>query len=64
MKISVYGPAVGTFLGKAFFKGIESNGVKYEFDRKAECDSDGCPLHQLAKNEVLIETGLIYKKVS
>ena len=64
MKISVYGPTVGSFLGKAIFKGIERDGVKYEFDRKAECDSDGCSLLQLAKNEVMFETGLIYKKVS
>ena len=40
------------------------NGVKYNFERMAECDMDGCPLQQLAANEVMFNPGLIYTKVS
>ena len=61
---SVYGPTVGSHLGKPIFQEIESEGTKYSFDRMAECDSDGCPLQQLASNEMMINPGLIYKKVA
>ena len=64
MNKSVYGPTVGTHLGKSIYKTIESEGIKYNFERMAECDSDGCPLQQLARNEVMFNPGLIYKKVS
>lgn len=60
----VYGPSIGTHLGKYIYKTIESEGIKYDYDRKAECDSDGCPLQQLSKNEVMFNPGLIYKKAS
>lgn len=60
----VYGPAIGSFLGKPIFQTIEKDGKKYQFDRMAECDSDGCPLQQLASNEVMFNPGLIYKKTS
>ena len=58
----VIGPTVGSHLGKPIFKSIESEGVKYDFERKAECDRDGCPLQQLAANEVMFNPGLIYSK--
>lgn len=58
---SVFGPTVGSHLGKPIFQTIESDGIKYSFERMAECDSEGCPLQQLAANEVLFNPGLIYK---
>lgn len=61
---SVYGPAIGSHLGKSIYQTIESEGIKYNFDRMAQCDSDGCPLQQLATNEVLFNPGLIYKKIA
>ena len=63
MQKAVYGPTVGTHLGKPIFQTIESEGVKYNFVRMAECESDGCPLQQLAANEVMFNPGLIYSKV-
>lgn len=60
----VYGSSIGTHLGKPIYESIESDGVKYNYDRKAECDTEGCPLQQLANNEVLFNPGLIYKKAS
>ena len=59
-----YGPSIGSHLGKPIYETIESDGVKYDYDRKAECDTEGCPLQQLTKNEVLFNPGLIYKKAS
>lgn len=53
---------IGTHFGKPIYQTIESDGVKYDYDRKAECDDEGCPLQQLAKNELLFNPGLIYKK--
>ena len=64
MKNPVYGPSVGTHLGKPIYKSIESDGIKYEYDRKAKCDTDGCPLQQLGKKEMLFNPGLIYKQAS
>ena len=62
MQKSVYGPTVGSYLGKPIFQSIESDGVKYKFERMADCDSDGCPLQQLSANEVMFNPGLIYSK--
>jgi len=56
------GPAVGTHLGKPIYQTIVTDGIQYIFDRIAECDFDGCPLQQLAKNELMLKTGLIYKQ--
>lgn len=64
MHKSSYGPTIGSHLGKPIFQTIESEGIKYNFERMAECDTDGCPLQQLAANEVLFNPGLIYKRVS
>lgn len=64
MQNPVYGPRIGTHLGKPIYQSIESNGVTYDYDRKAECDTEGCPLQQLANNELLLNPGLIYKKAS
>ena len=64
MQKPVYVQNIGTHFGKPIYKTIESGGEKYDFDRKAVCDDDGCPLQQLAKNEILFNPGLIYKKVS
>jgi hypothetical protein len=64
MKNPVYGPCIGTHLGKPIYKSIESDGVVYAYDRKAECDAEGCPLQQLANNEILFNPGLIYKQAS
>jgi hypothetical protein len=57
----VYGPPIGTHLGKPIFSTIESDNGKFIFDRLAECDRDGCPLDQLKKNELLFQPGLIYR---
>jgi hypothetical protein len=58
---AVYGKPIGSHLGKPIFSTIEKEGYKYVFDRLAECDNEGCPLTQLAKNEVLFRPGLIYR---
>lgn len=57
-----YGPTVGSHLGKPIYKTIINDGIKYIFDRIAECDHDGCPLQQLHKDEVMLKSGLIYKQ--
>jgi len=57
----VYGPPIGTHLGKPIFSTIESENGKFIFDRLAECDRDGCPLDQLKKDELLFQPGLIYR---
>ena len=64
MNKSVYGPTLGSHLGKRIYQTIESEGTKYNFERMAVCDSDGCPLQQLAANEVMFRPGLIYSKAS
>lgn len=64
MNKPVYGPSIGSHLGRPIYKTIESEGIQYDYDRKAECDTEGYPLQQLSKNEVLFNTGLIYKKAS
>ena len=59
----VYGRTVGSHLGKPIYEACQAeDGAQYKFDRLAECDGDGCPLGQLAKNEVMIQPGLIYKQ--
>jgi len=58
---SSYGKPIGSHLGKPIYETIEADGLKYVFDRLAECDDDGCPLDQLNKNEVLFRPGLIYR---
>ncbi len=58
------GRKIGSHLGKPIYETIESNGYKYAYDRLARCDSEGCPLDQLGHNEVMLNPGLIYKKVS
>jgi len=60
----VFGPSIGMHLGKPIYKSIESDGVQYNFDRKAERDTEGYPLQQLENNEMLFNPGLIYKKAS
>ena len=64
MEKPVYISHIGTHQGKPIYKTIESDGIKYDYDRKAECDDEGCPLQQLASNELLFNPGLIYKKIS
>ena len=64
MKKENFGPAIGSHLGKPIYKTFNSDGVAYVFDRIAECDLDGCPLQQLAKNELMLKSGLIYKQAS
>lgn len=61
MNKPVYGPPIGSHLGKPIFSTIESEEGKYVFDRLAECDREGCPLDQLGKNEVMFQPGLIYR---
>lgn len=63
MSRPVYGARIGSHLGKPIYKTIETNGNKYRYDRLAKCDSDGCPLNQLDKNELMVNPGLIYKQV-
>ena len=53
---------IGTHLGKAIRKTIESDGNVFQYDRVAECDHDGCPLDQLKRDEVMLKEGLIYKR--
>jgi len=56
-----FGQAIGTHLGKPIYESIIQSGITYIFDRLAECDRDGCPLDQLAKEELMFAPGLIYK---
>lgn len=56
------GQMVGTHLGKPIYEMIENDGTVFRYDRVAQCDHDGCPLDQLHKDEVMLKTGLIYKK--
>ncbi len=62
MKNQINYETVGTYLGKAIRKTIESDGSLFQYDRVAECDNDGCPLDQLNKDEVMLKAGLIYKR--
>ncbi len=64
MEKPVYGPKIGSHLGKPIYKSIERNGYRYEYDRLAYCDEEGCPLDQLSHNEVLLKPGLIYRMAS
>ena len=57
----VYGPPIGSHLGKPIYSTVQSEGHTYVFDRLAKCDADGCPLDQLRKNEVMFHPGLIYR---
>ncbi len=66
MKLSrkIYGPVIGSHLGKQIFETVEAGSHKYIFDRIAVGDDDGYPLYQLRKNEILFESGLIYRQAS
>lgn len=61
-KHKVIGPTVGMHLGKPIFQVIEADEQRFEYSRIAECDHDGCPLDQLKDGEVMLKSGLIYKK--
>ena len=56
-----FGNAIGSHLGKPIYDFVIQSGKKYKFDRLAECDTEGCPLDQLSKGEILFNPGLIYK---
>ena len=58
------GPTLGTFLGRPIFKELEDTTGKYIFDRIGRCDEDGCSLHQLRDNEILVGPALIYRRVA
>jgi hypothetical protein len=59
-----FGNPIGSHLGKPVYDFVIQSGKKYIFDRLAECDSEGCPLDQLNKDELLFVPGLIYKKAA
>lgn len=59
-----YGPAIGSHLGKTIYKFFLEDNIKYIFDRLAQCDTEGCPLDQVRRDELLLAPGLIYKKAS
>lgn len=61
-----YGRPIGSLLGKPIYESFneEDNGAQYIFDRLAQCDTEGCPLDQVKKDELLLTPGLIYKKAS
>jgi len=59
-----YGPSIGSHLGKPIYEFIQEQDTRYVFDRLAQCDTEGCPLDQVKKNELLLNPGLIYKKAS
>lgn len=63
MSKRTYGPAIGSHLGKTIYQTIQQEDHQYEFDRLAHCDTEGCPLDQLNKNEMMMDPGLIYKQV-
>jgi hypothetical protein len=58
------GPAIGTYLGRPIFATIQRDGQRYVFDRIAEGDTEGYPLTQLKKDEVLMMPGIIYRRAS
>lgn len=63
MSKRTFGQAIGSHLGKTIYHSIQDDNSTYIYDRIAQCEVDGaCPLDQLAKNELLIEPGLIYKQ--
>ena len=63
MKNTINYETVGTHLGKAIRKTIESEGNVFQYDRVADCDHDGCcSLDQLQKDELMLKEGLIYKR--
>lgn len=64
MQHKVYGPQIGTHLGKAIYETIENEDTKLQYVRKANCDIDGCSLEQLAQDEVMLNPGLIYRKIA
>lgn len=55
------GLQVGNYLGQPIFKTITSHNGTYVFDRIAKNIDGEFPLDQLAKDEVLIKPGLIYR---
>ena len=59
-----YGPAIGSHLGKPIYESITDHEGKFVFDRVAQCDPEGCSLHQLKRGEILLSPGLIYKQVA
>ena len=59
-----FGNPIGSHLGKPIYDFVIQSGKKYVFDRLAECDTEGCPLDQLQKGELLFTPGLIYKKAA
>lgn len=61
-----YGRPIGSLLGKPIYESFkeQENDIQYIFDRLAQCDTEGCPLDQVKKGELLITPGLIYKKAS
>ncbi|NIR60276.1 MAG: hypothetical protein GWO02_12555 [Gammaproteobacteria bacterium] len=60
-----FGPRIGSHLGKPIYESIkDERGGYYVFDRVAWCDNEGaCPLYQLRRNEILLDPGLIYRRV-
>lgn len=59
-----YGRAIGSHLGKPIYEFFKDENATYIFDRLAQCDTEGCPLDQVKKGELLFQPGLIYKKAS
>ena len=53
--------SIGQYMGKPIFESIEVQEEPYVFDRIAEYRDDGYPLDQLARNELLVAPGLIYR---
>ncbi|MDH5570556.1 MAG: hypothetical protein OEY89_02250 [Gammaproteobacteria bacterium] len=62
MQDTLYGRTIGSHLGKPIYESFETDGTKYVYDRLAECDTEGCPLNQLNKDELLINPGIIYRQ--
>lgn len=58
------GRAIGSHLGKPIYESITDQDVTYIFDRLAECDTEGCPLDQVKRGELLLQPGLIYRQAS
>jgi hypothetical protein len=52
---------IGAYLGHPIFETIETPDGTYIFDRIAEHIDGEFPLDQLAKDELLIRPGLIYR---
>lgn len=62
--ITAKGPSVGTYRERDIPAWIDARGGHYVYDRPVRETSGGVDLKQLARDELVIAPGLIYKRAS